>query len=82
MRPEYDAKFQDASGKTWKSIEWHREKYRVFRAPILEQEQSATLTGKDGYTGLWSPPQTVSDVGMDKDEEKRAFTMSSSIVTI
>ncbi len=54
MRPEYQAEFRDDQGTGWTGLGWHTRKFKVFRAPIAEQSQSAVLTGKDGYLGLWN----------------------------
>jgi len=55
MRPEYEASFSDSSGTLWRSLNWHDEKYAIFRASIPQQKKSNVLTGKSGYVGLWEP---------------------------
>ncbi|XEV01654.1 hypothetical protein FSHL1_006941 [Fusarium sambucinum] len=60
LRPEIDAEFTDAEGKTWKGLEWTNKKHAVFRASEDEQAKGTYLTGRDGYVGHWDP-----DVDMD-----------------
>lgn len=58
LRPEFDAKFTDHAGKEINSVEWHNQKYALFREPSLyAQQHGAMLTGRNGYLGASS--QTV-----------------------
>lgn len=52
-RPELAAVFMDGEGRQWTGEEWHRTKYRVFRATNDEQEKSSLLTGQKGFLGEW-----------------------------
>ncbi|CZT16060.1 related to naringenin,2-oxoglutarate 3-dioxygenase [Ramularia collo-cygni] len=58
LRPEIDTTFRDEVGQTWKSIDWHDNKYKIFRASLEQQsgeQESLVLTGKAGFLGLWEP---------------------------
>lgn len=55
LRPELDAVFMDDTGKSWKSVDWHDGKYKMFRAPTEKQQQDSVLTGKAGFLGSWCP---------------------------
>ena len=51
LRPELRAEFVDREGRKWTGEDWHRTKYRIFRADNREQEKSSLLTGKQGFLG-------------------------------
>ncbi|KAK2865223.1 hypothetical protein FQN49_003786 [Arthroderma sp. PD_2] len=52
LRPELDAKFTDHAGKEISSVEWHNQKYALFREASLDaKEHGAMLTGRNGYLG-------------------------------
>lgn len=51
FRSELTARFQDDHEKVWTGEEWHRTKYKIFRASNVEQEKSSLLTGKTGFLG-------------------------------
>ncbi|KAG4433955.1 hypothetical protein IFR05_010568 [Cadophora sp. M221] len=52
LRPELDAKFTDHAGREINSIEWHNQKYSLFREASLDaKEHGAMLTGRGGYLG-------------------------------
>jgi len=53
LRPELSARFVDGQGKEWTGDEWHRTKYRIFRADDEEQSKTSLLTGKRGFLGKW-----------------------------
>ncbi|KAI8625005.1 2OG-Fe(II) oxygenase family oxidoreductase [Xylariaceae sp. FL1651] len=53
MRPELDVEFVDDDGNKWNSLDWHINKYHVFRASVDEQAKSSVLTGRPGVLGLW-----------------------------
>ncbi|KAL4915958.1 hypothetical protein BDW62DRAFT_212265 [Aspergillus aurantiobrunneus] len=58
LRPEFDAKFIDNSGRQINSVEWHSQKYSLFREASLDpKEHGAMLTGRKGYLG--ATEQTV-----------------------
>ncbi|KAE8158579.1 hypothetical protein BDV40DRAFT_307681 [Aspergillus tamarii] len=58
LRPEFDAKFTSHDGKPVNSIEWHNQKYALFREASLDAKQhGAMLTGRNGYLGATT--QTV-----------------------
>ncbi|KAK5628337.1 hypothetical protein RRF57_004052 [Xylaria bambusicola] len=50
-RPELDAEFMDAQGNLWTGEQWHKTKYRIFRASNHEQMQNSLLTGRVGFLG-------------------------------
>ncbi|KAI0020137.1 Clavaminate synthase-like protein [Xylariomycetidae sp. FL0641] len=50
-RPELDAGFTDDAGNAWTGAQWHRRKYRIFRASNCEQLKNSLLTGKTGFIG-------------------------------
>ncbi|OIW29132.1 Clavaminate synthase-like protein [Coniochaeta ligniaria NRRL 30616] len=50
-RPELTAISEDTEGRQWTGEEWHRAKYKVFRATNHEQEKSSLLTGRKGFLG-------------------------------
>lgn len=52
LRPEFDAKFTTHDGKEMNSIEWHNQKYALFREASLDAEKhGAMLTGRREYLG-------------------------------
>jgi isopenicillin N synthase-like dioxygenase len=52
LRPEFDAKFT-AYGRRTNSLDWHNQKYALFREAGLDPERHfAMLTGRETYTGL------------------------------
>lgn len=52
LRPEFDAKFTTHDGKQMNSVEWHNQKYALFREASLDASQhGAMLTGRSGYLG-------------------------------
>jgi isopenicillin N synthase-like dioxygenase len=52
LRPEFDAKFTTPQGKQINSVEWHNQKYALFREASLDaKEHGAMLTGRQGYLG-------------------------------
>jgi isopenicillin N synthase-like dioxygenase len=52
LRPEFDAKFT-AYGRQMNSLDWHNQKYALFREANLDPEHHGTmLTGRNGYIGL------------------------------
>ena len=52
LRPEFDAKFTTHDGKQITSVEWHNQKYALFREASLDAKQhGAMLTGRQGYLG-------------------------------
>lgn len=52
LRPELDAKFTSHDGKLMSSVEWHNQKYALFREDSLDAKQhGAMLTGRNGYLG-------------------------------
>ncbi|KAI0434086.1 Clavaminate synthase-like protein [Xylaria sp. FL1042] len=51
QRPGLRATFEDESGQDWTGEQWHKKKYRIFRATNEEQLQSSLLTGKVGFLG-------------------------------
>ncbi|KAL4929911.1 uncharacterized protein BDV17DRAFT_297881 [Aspergillus undulatus] len=52
LRPEFDAKFTDNAGREINSVEWHNQKYSLFREASLDPRQhGAMLTGRKGYLG-------------------------------
>lgn len=53
QRPELSAKFVDSEGREWKSEDWHRTKYKIFRAKTDEQLSTSLLTGQKGFLGDW-----------------------------
>ena len=58
LRPEFDAKFTDHAGRQINSVEWHNQKYSLFREASLDpKEHGSMLTGRKGYLGASS--QTV-----------------------
>ncbi|MCJ1313506.1 hypothetical protein MMC25_007185 [Agyrium rufum] len=54
LRPELDVHFLDAEGRDWRSEDWHKVKYAVFRADSKEQRESSLLTGRKGFLGDWN----------------------------
>lgn len=52
LRPELLATFIDGDGKEWTGADWHRAKYKIFRAKNNEQEKTSLLTGMTGFLGL------------------------------
>ncbi|KAI9775069.1 MAG: hypothetical protein M1839_001461 [Geoglossum umbratile] len=63
MRPEEEINFTDTGGRVWKSIDWHRKKFAVFRDPISEQLKGSYVTGRNGFAGFWDP----ADCGRGKE---------------
>ncbi|GMF79083.1 unnamed protein product [Aspergillus oryzae] len=58
LRPEFDAKFTSHDGREMNSVEWHNQKYALFREASLDAKQhGAMLTGRNGYLGATT--QTV-----------------------
>lgn len=53
QRPELSARFSDGDGREWNSEDWHRFKYKIFRADNNEQKKTSLLTGKVGFLGQW-----------------------------
>lgn len=53
QRPELSARFVDSDGREWISEDWHRAKYKIFRADNNEQTSTSLLTGKKGFLGEW-----------------------------
>lgn len=52
LRPEFDTKFTTHEGKAISSVEWHNQKYALFREASLDARQhGAMLTGRQGYLG-------------------------------
>ena len=52
LRPEFDAKFTTHDGRQINSVEWHNQKYALFREASLDaKEHGAMLTGRQGYLG-------------------------------
>ncbi|TWU71817.1 hypothetical protein ED733_001403 [Metarhizium rileyi] len=52
LRPELDAKFTTHDGKQMNSVEWHNQKYALFREDSLSAEKhGAILTGRKEYLG-------------------------------
>ncbi|CAG8903463.1 unnamed protein product [Penicillium egyptiacum] len=52
LRPEFDAKFTSRDGKVMNSVEWHNQKYALFREASLDaKKHGAMLTGRNGYLG-------------------------------
>lgn len=52
LRPEFDANFTAHDGKLMTSVEWHNQKYALFREASLDATQhGAVLTGRQGYLG-------------------------------
>ncbi|KAM3538906.1 hypothetical protein ARSEF1564_008174 [Beauveria bassiana] len=52
LRPEFDAKFTTHDGRKINSVEWHNEKYALFREDSLDAKQhGAMLTGRKEYLG-------------------------------
>ncbi|KAG5929981.1 hypothetical protein E4U42_003635 [Claviceps africana] len=52
LRPEFDAKFTTHDGKQISSVEWHNQKYALFREASLDAKQhGAILTGRQEYLG-------------------------------
>ncbi|KAM0345632.1 hypothetical protein ACHAPU_006286 [Fusarium lateritium] len=52
LRPEFDAKFKTHDGKEINSVEWHNQKYALFREDSLDAKQhGAMLTGRREYLG-------------------------------
>ena len=51
LRPEFDAKFTTHDGRQINSVEWHNEKYALFREASLDASHGAMLTGRSGYLG-------------------------------
>ncbi|KID75019.1 2-oxoglutarate-dependent dioxygenase gloE [Metarhizium brunneum] len=52
LRPEFDAKFTTHDGKQMNSVEWHNQKYALFREASLDAKQhGAMLTGRNEYLG-------------------------------
>jgi hypothetical protein len=45
LRPESDAKFEDADGQKVTAAKWHDEKYVMFAATHAKQDMSKMLTG-------------------------------------
>lgn len=56
LRPSNDAIFTDSEGVTWAGSEWLGSKFRNYRNPHRQQQESAMSTGKKGYLGLWEDP--------------------------
>ncbi|KAI0816311.1 Clavaminate synthase-like protein [Xylaria sp. FL0064] len=50
-RPALRATFQDERGQELTGEQWHKKKYRIFRATNEEQLQNSLLTGKVGFLG-------------------------------
>ena len=53
MRPEMDVVLVDEEGESWRSLDWHVNKYSAFRAPLDKQMVGSVMTGKSGFVGLW-----------------------------
>lgn len=52
LRPEFDAKFTTHDGRQITSVEWHNQKYALFREASLDAKQhGAMLTGRQDYLG-------------------------------
>lgn len=52
LRPEFDAKFTTHDGKQMSSVEWHNQKYSLFREVSLDAERhGAIVTGRKEYLG-------------------------------
>lgn len=51
LRPELKVTFVDRDGKESTGEDWHRTKYRVFRAKNEQQEMTSLLTGVTGFLG-------------------------------
>lgn len=52
LRPEFDAKFTTPDGKQMNSVEWHNQKYALFREASLDAKQhGAMLTGRKDWIG-------------------------------
>lgn len=52
LRPEFDAKFTTHDGREISSVEWHNQKYALFREESLDAKQhGAILTGRQEYLG-------------------------------
>ena len=52
LRPEFDAKFTTHDGKQMNSVEWHNQKYALFREASVDAKQhGAMLTGRKEYLG-------------------------------
>ncbi|KAM0240806.1 hypothetical protein ACHAP5_007841 [Fusarium lateritium] len=52
LRPEFDAKFKTHEGNEINSVEWHNQKYALFREDSLDAKQhGAMLTGREEYLG-------------------------------
>ena len=57
-RPELLAQFKDGEGKEWTGEEWHKTKYKIFRAENAEQRETSLLTGSAGFLGGWKDPDS------------------------
>ncbi|KAK1976427.1 1-aminocyclopropane-1-carboxylate oxidase [Colletotrichum cereale] len=53
MRPETDAVFVDRAGKSWRSVDWHNMKNRLFAEDLESQASNLALTGRLGQDDLW-----------------------------
>jgi len=53
QRPELEAQFYDGFGNKWTGEDWHRTKYKIFRADNEEQKKGTLLTGRLGFLGEW-----------------------------
>ncbi|KJZ74014.1 hypothetical protein HIM_06682 [Hirsutella minnesotensis 3608] len=52
LRPELDARFTAHDGKQMSSIEWHNQKYALFRESSVDaRKHGAILTGRKDYLG-------------------------------
>ena len=51
LRPELEAMFVDEGGKARRSIEWHEEKFKRFRASVEKQQRDSVSTGEAGLLG-------------------------------
>jgi isopenicillin N synthase-like dioxygenase len=58
-RPELKAQFYDGDGNKWTGEDWHRTKYKIFRAGSEEQKQGTLLTGRLGFLGTWNNEELV-----------------------
>ena len=65
-RPELLARFVDSEGKEWTGEEWHKTKYKIFRAENVQQRETSLLTGSAGFLGGWkdSDSQLASSEGL------------------
>ena len=54
LRPELEARFVDRAGREWTGEEWHRTKYKIFRAGVEEQKRNGLLTGRRDFLGEWT----------------------------